>query len=249
MADSRRIDELKRRVQLDPASIAFAALAEEYRRTGQYEESIATCQAGLQRHPAYLSARVTLGRSLLELGRYEDAREQLEHVLRVAPENLAAIRGLAEIHHRTGDLPEVVEPGHGGTGPEPVPASAPASEPAAPVASEPPPHPAEQRDPEAEPPVVGERSAPAPRPVRVQLSKLTASDTGESVSPAPSSAVVHPSAPEAAGTAAPGAAAAAPPQARQPSHPDERALPALEAMLAAILRARDSLPSDGAFRH
>src|SRR5688572_24365359 len=106
MAESPRIEELKRRVQVDPASIAFAALAEEYRRIGQFEEAIATCEAGLQRHPAYLSARVTLGRSLLELGRFEDARHQLEHVLRAAPENLAAIRGLAEIHDRSTDYPD-----------------------------------------------------------------------------------------------------------------------------------------------
>jgi tetratricopeptide (TPR) repeat protein len=100
MPDSPRIEELKRRVHMDPASIAFAALAEEYRRSGQFEEAIATCESGLQRHPAYLSARVTLGRSLLELGRFDEAREQLEQVLRSAPENLAAIRGLAEIHDR-----------------------------------------------------------------------------------------------------------------------------------------------------
>src|SRR5829696_164421 len=103
MADSSRIEELRRRVQMDPASIAFAALAEEHRRAGDFDEAIAVCEAGLQRHPAYLSARVTLGRSLLELGRFDDARHQLEHVLRTAPENLAAIRALAEIHDRVGD--------------------------------------------------------------------------------------------------------------------------------------------------
>ena len=74
MADSPRIEELRRRVQLDPASIAFAALAEEYRRSGRFEEAVATCEAGLQRHPAYLSARVTMGRALLEMGRFADAR-------------------------------------------------------------------------------------------------------------------------------------------------------------------------------
>lgn len=100
MADTPRIEELKRRVQSDPASIAFAALAEEYRRAGRFEEAIAACVAGLVRHPSYLSAHVTLGRSLIEVGRFDDAREELEHVLRLAPENLAAIRGLAEIHHR-----------------------------------------------------------------------------------------------------------------------------------------------------
>jgi tetratricopeptide (TPR) repeat protein len=103
MADNPRIEELKRRVQSDPASIAFAALAEEYRRAGQFEEAISTCQAGLQRHPAYLSAHVTLGRALIEVDRFDEAREELEYVLKIAPENLAAIRALAEIDHRRGD--------------------------------------------------------------------------------------------------------------------------------------------------
>jgi tetratricopeptide (TPR) repeat protein len=103
MADNPRIDELRRRIDLDPASIAFAALAEEYRRAGSFDEAIATCEAGLKRHPSYLSARVTLGRALIEVGRYEEARDHLEFVVRAAPENLAAIRGLAEIHNRRRD--------------------------------------------------------------------------------------------------------------------------------------------------
>ena len=103
MADSPRIEELKRRVQSDPASIAFAALAEEYRRAGRFDEAIETCTTGLVRHPSYLSAHVTLGRALIEVGRLPEARTELEYVLKLAPENLAAIRGLAEIHHRIGD--------------------------------------------------------------------------------------------------------------------------------------------------
>jgi tetratricopeptide (TPR) repeat protein len=122
MADSARIEELRRRVELDPASIAFAALAEEYRRSGQFEDAIAICEAGLQRHPAYLSARVTLGRALLETGRFDEARAQLEQVLRSAPENLAAIRGLAEIHHRVGDVPESAESAAAYANAEPEPA-------------------------------------------------------------------------------------------------------------------------------
>jgi tetratricopeptide (TPR) repeat protein len=121
MADTLRIEELKRRVQLDPASIAFAALAEEYRRAGMFEDAIATCEAGLLRHPAYLSARVTLGRALIEVARYDEARTELEQVLRMAPENLAAIRGLADIHHRS----EVPEDSLSYPSPEPEPAPAP----------------------------------------------------------------------------------------------------------------------------
>jgi len=104
MADSSRIEDLKRRVQKDPASIAFAQLAEELRRARRFDESIETCRAGLAIHPGYLSARVTLGRALIEVGQLGEAHAELEHVLASAPENLAAIRGLAEINHRSGDL-------------------------------------------------------------------------------------------------------------------------------------------------
>ena len=109
MADNPRIEELRRRVHADPASIAFAALAEEYRRAGRYEEAIETCRTGLQRHPSYLSARVTLGRALIETGDYDAARTELQTVLQAAPENLAAIRGLGEIHQRKGELAEALD--------------------------------------------------------------------------------------------------------------------------------------------
>jgi tetratricopeptide (TPR) repeat protein len=105
MIDNPRIDDLRRRVQKDPASIAFAQLAEEYRRARQYTEAAEVCRTGLVIHPGYLSARVTLGRALIELGELDAARRELERVLGGARENLSAIRGLAEIHHRQGDLP------------------------------------------------------------------------------------------------------------------------------------------------
>jgi tetratricopeptide (TPR) repeat protein len=109
MPEHPRIEDLRRRVQKDPASIAFAQLAEEYRRAGQYQESIDACHAGLEVHPNYLSARVTLGRALIELGKLDDALPQLELVLKSAPENLAAIRGIADAHHRQGDFAKALE--------------------------------------------------------------------------------------------------------------------------------------------
>jgi len=104
MADNPRIESLRRRVQQDPSSIAFAQLAEEYRRAGQSQEAVDICRAGLAIHPAYHSARVTLGRALLDLSQFEDAQQELEQVLKNAPENLAAIKGLAEAHHRQGSF-------------------------------------------------------------------------------------------------------------------------------------------------
>lgn len=109
MADSQRIEDLRRRVQKDPASIAFAQLAEELRRAEQFEEAIDICRAGLAIHPGYLSARVTLGRALVELNQLDDALGELQYVLTSAPENLAAIRGVAEIHHKRGELADALK--------------------------------------------------------------------------------------------------------------------------------------------
>ena len=100
MADNPRIEELRRRIQKDPASIAFAQLAEEHRRAGQFEDAVSVCQAGLAQHPAYLSARITLGRALLEMGRYDEAASEFEYVLKAAPDNLSATRELADIEQR-----------------------------------------------------------------------------------------------------------------------------------------------------
>ena len=100
MTDSARIEELRRRVERDPASIVFAQLAEEHRRAGDYEDAIRVCRRGLEYHPDYLSARVTLGRALLETGQIDDARRELEQVVLAAPDNLAARRALADIHQR-----------------------------------------------------------------------------------------------------------------------------------------------------
>jgi tetratricopeptide (TPR) repeat protein len=109
MAENPRIEDLRRRVRKDPASIAFAQLAEEYRRAGQYQESVEACHAGLGIHPNYLSARVTLGRALIEIGQLDEALRELELVLKSAPENLAAIRGIADIHHRQESFGKALE--------------------------------------------------------------------------------------------------------------------------------------------
>ena len=109
MSDNPRIAELRRRVDKDPTSIAFAQLAEEYRRTGDYQEAVKVCRDGLARHPGYISAQVTLGRALMELGQFDEAAAELDAVLRAAPDNLAAIRARADIHQRRGDIPETVD--------------------------------------------------------------------------------------------------------------------------------------------
>jgi FimV-like protein len=80
------IEALKQRIARDPLSRAFLQLAEEYRRSGQFEEAIRVCQEGLARHPAYHTARISLGRTYLESGDLENARKTLADVLELAPD-------------------------------------------------------------------------------------------------------------------------------------------------------------------
>lgn len=108
MSDITHLNELRRRVQEDPASLAFTDLAEECRRAGETEEAVAVCRAGLVHHPGNITARVTLGRALVELGRLDDAFAELTSVLDEVPGNLPAIRALAEIYQRRGLMSEAL---------------------------------------------------------------------------------------------------------------------------------------------
>ena len=109
MGETTRLDELKRRVEADPASIAFASLAEEYRRSARFDEAVEASRAGLRFHPTYVSARVTLGRSLMELGLHDQAERELQVVARSTPDNLAARRALGDLYWRDGQLDKALD--------------------------------------------------------------------------------------------------------------------------------------------
>jgi len=129
VADSPRIEELRRRLLKDPASIAFAQLAEEHRRGGDLDEAVRVAEAGLEQHPGYLSVRVTLGRALLELGRLDEAAAEFSRVVEAAPDNLIAVRALADIHQRVRKTTDVRRSEAGDEPPAEVPAEVPAEGP------------------------------------------------------------------------------------------------------------------------
>lgn len=108
IGENPRLLELRRRVQADPASIAFAQLAEECRRAGANDEAVGIARAGLRYHPDYLSARVTLSRALIDLEQLDEAERELMLVLQAAPDNLAATRALAEVFQKRGELPRAL---------------------------------------------------------------------------------------------------------------------------------------------
>ena len=52
---------------------------------------------------------MTLGLALIDIDYLDDAQRELAFVLKSAPENLAALRAMAEIHRRRDALPEAPE--------------------------------------------------------------------------------------------------------------------------------------------
>lgn len=109
MVDQARIEDLRRRVQADPASIAFAQLAEDLRRNGAFDESVSICRAGLLTHPTYASARVTLGRALLSLNQAAAAEVELRQAVASLPDSASANRALGDACRKLGKLDEATE--------------------------------------------------------------------------------------------------------------------------------------------
>ncbi len=107
--DSAAIESLKERIARDPLSRAFLQLAEEYRRLGRYQDAVQVCLDGLARHPAYHTARISLGRTYMEAGNLEAARRSLSEVLELAPENHLAGKLLADVQRRIGDVAGAAE--------------------------------------------------------------------------------------------------------------------------------------------
>ncbi|NBX67769.1 MAG: hypothetical protein EBR01_02250 [Proteobacteria bacterium] len=88
--------EYMRRYQQDPTSRVFAPLAESYRRLGRLDEAIDICIEGLKHHPDFIGGRVALARCFIDKKRYVRAKEELEIVVGIAPDNLLAQRLLGD---------------------------------------------------------------------------------------------------------------------------------------------------------
>ena len=169
MASSDRIDELKRKFDENPRRY-FAPLANEFRKSGDFEQAILICQEFLPQQPGHMSGHIVYGQALFEAGRLDEARGVFETALSLDPENLIALRHLGDIASRQGDTAtarrwyeRVLEADprndeiHGLLGALAVPAAPPAPPPPSAAAAP------EQRSAEAEPSEpVGDAAPPEP---------------------------------------------------------------------------------------
>ena len=113
MVDERGlVDAIRRheeRMARDPDSLAFAQLADLYRKTGRTGEAVATCREGLRRWPHYTTARLILAKTLLAEGQHEAALGEISAILQTSPKDVQCHRLAAEIHRRAGRLDAAVE--------------------------------------------------------------------------------------------------------------------------------------------
>jgi tetratricopeptide (TPR) repeat protein len=101
----RRYEE---RLAKDPTSLAFAPLADAYRKAGRIKEAIDLCQEGLSRHPDFPAARMILARAYMADGNQEEALRELNRVAAITPDDVQCHRLLADLYRKAGELDRAV---------------------------------------------------------------------------------------------------------------------------------------------
>jgi tetratricopeptide (TPR) repeat protein len=96
------------RLARDPASLAFAQLADLYRKAGRTRDAVALCRNGLTRYPHYTTARLILAKALVADGQLAPAQAELEAILEVNPKDVQSHRLVAEVQRRLGHIDEAV---------------------------------------------------------------------------------------------------------------------------------------------
>jgi tetratricopeptide (TPR) repeat protein len=112
VTDDRGVSDAIRRheerLARDPESLAFAQLADLYRKAGRAGAAIELCRQGLRRWPNYATARLILAKALVAEGQHEEALTEVEAILRASPKDVQCHRLAAEVHRRAGRLDAAV---------------------------------------------------------------------------------------------------------------------------------------------
>lgn len=108
-ATSPKIEELRFRIKTDPKSRLFFPLAEELRKVAAYSEAESVLRTGLEHHPTYLSAWVSLGRVLRDQKNEPGAIDALTRALQLDPGNVVAARLLADSYLAHGEKLEALK--------------------------------------------------------------------------------------------------------------------------------------------
>lgn|SRR5262249_52216271 len=97
----RRYEE---RLARDPGSLAFAPLADAYRKVGRTRDAIRLCRDGLDRFPEYATARLILAKALGDEGDTDAALAEVQAMLQRHPTDAQAHRLAGDLERRRGQL-------------------------------------------------------------------------------------------------------------------------------------------------
>lgn len=103
MSSADEIRHYEARLDREPTSQAFAALAEAYRRAGRVSEAIVVCRQGLERHPDYSTAHFILAKAFLDQDEPTAARAEADRFLHLEPDHEPALWLATECALRLGD--------------------------------------------------------------------------------------------------------------------------------------------------
>jgi len=98
------IKQLSAQLAQDPHSLVFLRLGELLRQKRQLEVAQRVATNGLERHPHLADAHDLLARIQADRHDYEHAFDEWDMTLRIAPGHTGALKGLAFLYFKVGDL-------------------------------------------------------------------------------------------------------------------------------------------------
>ena len=103
-SNNNEIQRFEAQYRQNPDSLIFARLADAYRKAGDPKRALEVLEAGIGRHRNYPSAHIVRARACIDLGQSGSAEEAFLRVLELDSGNLVALRGLAALARKRGDL-------------------------------------------------------------------------------------------------------------------------------------------------
>jgi tetratricopeptide (TPR) repeat protein len=98
------IKALSSQLAQDPDSLVFLRLGELLRQKGQLDTAHRVALTGLERHPHLPDAHDLYARILADKHDYERAFDEWDMALRIAPDHIGALKGLAFLYFKVGDV-------------------------------------------------------------------------------------------------------------------------------------------------
>lgn len=98
------IKSLSSQLAQDPDSLVFLRLGELLRHKGQLDAAHRVALTGLERHPHLPDAHDLYARILADKHDFERAFDEWDMALRIAPDHVGALKGLAFLYFKVGDV-------------------------------------------------------------------------------------------------------------------------------------------------